>query len=177
MISQKILPTILDQFALPVNGQHGPAHWARVLNNARRLARNKDVNQEVLELFALFHDSRRITDGLDRDHGRRGADFAFFCRGVLFELPDDDMERLYEACAGHDDIIREHEDLTVRICWDAERLDLARLGIHPRRGRMSTMMARTQAMIDWASNQSLSQSAPVFFTGQSSPRPENGFRI
>lgn len=142
MLSERIVRPILNQFALPVDGPHGLTHWARVLENGNRLAEGLNVNRDVLELFAIFHDSRRICDGPDRNHGLRGADFALICRDVLFTLPDHGMELLYAACAGHDKNDCLHEDLTVRICWDAERLDLYRLGITPLASLMSTSRAK-----------------------------------
>jgi uncharacterized protein len=151
MLSERIVQTILSQFALPIDGPHGLMHWARVLENAERLAEGLDVNHDVLELFAIFHDSRRISDGLDRDHGQRGADFAMDCRGLLYNLPDQEVKLLYDACAGHDDNRHNHDELTVRICWDAERLDLYRLGINPRACQMSTAMAREAGTMAWAS--------------------------
>jgi len=176
MLLQKIVPTILTQFALPTDGPHGPAHWERVLTNARRLARGRDVNEDVLTLFAVFHDSRRLCEGVDRDHGLRGADYALACRGVLFDLSDPDMDRLHAACAGHDGLDRHHPDETVRICWDAERLDLARLGIRPRAGRMGTRAAGHPSVIDWASRRSLRDLPPGFRPSPRRDCPGTGLR-
>ena len=33
-----VLKTALEDYALPLNGDHGVAHWARVLENGLRLA-------------------------------------------------------------------------------------------------------------------------------------------
>jgi hypothetical protein len=96
-----ILAAILDEYALLRDGIHGVSHWARVMENGLRLAKATGASVEIVRLFAVFHDAMRITDGHDPEHGRRGADFARSLRGELFDLVDDDFNRLYKACAGH----------------------------------------------------------------------------
>jgi hypothetical protein len=49
---------ILRGYALPVRGDHGAVHWARVLENGLRVADAIGADREVVALFALFHDSR-----------------------------------------------------------------------------------------------------------------------
>src|SRR5208283_1118198 len=108
---------ILEDYALPWHGSHGVGHWARVLENGLRLAEATSAKVEVVQLFAIFHDSCRIDD----NHGRRGADLAAELRGSLFDLPDEDFELLYDACAHHTDGLVE-ADVTTQTCWDADRL-------------------------------------------------------
>jgi hypothetical protein len=79
-----ILAAILDEYALLRDGIHGVSHWARVMENGLRLAKATGASVEVVGLFAVFHDSMRINDGHDPEHGRRGADFARSLRGELF---------------------------------------------------------------------------------------------
>jgi len=83
-----IVHAILEEYALARDGDHGVAHWARVLENGLRLARTIGANVEVVKLFAVFHDSKRVKETSDLDHGRFGAEFAAELRGQLFELPD-----------------------------------------------------------------------------------------
>lgn len=104
---------------------------------------------EVVQLFAVFHDSRRVNEGVDDDHGRRGADLAAELRGDEFDLPDNDFELLYEACARHTDGLVE-ADPTVQVCWDADRLDLGRVGIMPETMKLCTPFAKMREMIQWA---------------------------
>ena len=78
---------------------------------------------EVVQLFAVFHDSRRVNECTDYCHGQRGAELAAELRGQLFDLPDADFDLLYQACADHTDGLTE-ADITVQTCWDADRLDL-----------------------------------------------------
>ncbi len=150
METDKLMPRILAQFALDPRGLHGLPHWARVYENAQRLARGKDVNPKVLELFALLHDARRVSDGEDRDHGLRSGEFARHCRGLGFDLSDADFSRLHRAIVGHDQAEGDPGDETIRVCWDAEKLDLPRLGLTPRASSLLTKEARDPAMIEWA---------------------------
>jgi uncharacterized protein len=45
-----------------------------------------------------------------------------------------------------------HDDLTVLTCWDADRLDLARVGTVPVSERMNTLEAKDPAIIAYACN-------------------------
>lgn len=116
---------------------HGPDHWRRVERNACILAARTGANISVVRLFALFHDSRRENDGHDPHHGRRGAEFAARVRGSWFQLPDDEFELLHYACVWHTDG-HHHDNTTIGTCWDADRLDLGRVGMIPDPDFMST---------------------------------------
>lgn len=63
MDTARIVAEILKGYAMSPWGFHGVAHWARVLENGLRLADHTGADRDVLTLFALFHDSRRIDDG------------------------------------------------------------------------------------------------------------------
>lgn len=156
-----IVHTILDKYTLSRDGTHGVGHWARVLRNGLRLAEETGANVEVVRLFAVFHDSGRVNEVTDPGHGRRGADFAVELRGHVFDLPDDDFALLYKACAEHTDG-RIHDDVTVRTCWDADRLDLGRVGITPHPGRLCTDAAKTPEMIKWADGRANFNVVPEF---------------
>ena len=142
-----ILQEILDRYTLPVRGYHGVVHWARVLENGLRLAALTGANIEVVTLFALFHDSRRINEHTDTGHGHRGARYARSLRGKLVHLNDVDFELLFDACSLHTDGLTEG-DVTLQTCWDADRLDLGRVGITPEPKLLCTDAAR--GLLDWA---------------------------
>jgi uncharacterized protein len=144
-----ILHAVLEDYALPWDGHHGIAHWARVLENGLRLAGETSAIIEVVSLFAILHDSRRVNEVTDPDHGPRAAEFASSLRGPLFDLPDHDLGLLHRACSGHTHE-RTHPDVTIRTCWDADRLDLGRVGITPHPSRLCTEAARRPEMIKWA---------------------------
>ena len=48
-------------------------------------------------------------------------------------------------------------DLTVQVCWDADRLDLGRVGIEPIPEKLCTEPARDSKMIAWAYRRSLNE--------------------
>jgi uncharacterized protein len=135
---RRIVNAILAEYALPICGVHGVSHWARVLENGLRLGETTGARIEVVRLFAVFHDSKRISEGSDSDHGRRGAEFAARLRGRLFDLPDDDFKLLHRACSGHTDE-RTHPDVTIQTCWDA---DSARFGPSRRRAASGASLHR-----------------------------------
>src|SRR6478609_7791580 len=92
-----ILRAILNGYVLPVDGYHGVLHWARVLENGLRIAEANGADREVVTLFALFHDSRRVNEDRDEGHGLRGGELARSLRGELVHLDDDRFEMLFEA--------------------------------------------------------------------------------
>ena len=71
-----ILKTVLQDYALPPCGDHGVAHWARVLENGLKLSEETNANIKVVQLFAVIHDSKRISEFGDPEHGPRAAEFA-----------------------------------------------------------------------------------------------------
>jgi uncharacterized protein len=150
---------ILEDYPLPWHGTHGVGHWARVLENGLRLAKTTGVKVEVVQLFAVFHDSRRINEVVDFGHGQRGAELAAELRGDLFELSDADFTLLYEACAHHTDGLTEG-DITIQTCWDADRLDLGRVGMNPAPTKLCTEMAKTWEMIRWADGRAAFEVVP-----------------
>lgn len=132
---------VASDFRGPVRSIHGIRHWQRVEQLGVQIAAASGADESVVRLFALFHDSRRTTDGSDPGHGARGAAYASKLRGDLFDLPDPAFALLREACAGHAEG-RTHKDPTIGACWDADRLDLTRVGVMPKARFMSTRAGR-----------------------------------
>jgi uncharacterized protein len=62
---------------------------------------------------------------------------------------------LFEACAGHSDGLFD-ADITVQLCWDADRFDLGRVGIEPSKKRLCTDAARDWEMYYWAHDRAMS---------------------
>jgi len=156
-----ILRAVLEDYALPWDGAHGVAHWARVLENGLRLAEETGADIEVVRLFAVLHDSRRVSEATDPDHGPRAAEYAGSLRGRLFELPDRGFRLLHRACWGHTHE-RTHPDVTIQTCWDADRLDLGRVGVTPHPSRLCTEAARRPEMIRWADGRAGFDVVPEF---------------
>jgi uncharacterized protein len=144
-----VVHAVLESYALPLESVHGVVHWARVLENGRRLSVETGANIELVELFAVLHDSRRLNEHTDPQHGPRAAAFARRVRGRLFELPEAEFGLLHRACAGHTHE-RTHPNITIQTCWDADRLDLGRVGITPDPGYLCTEAARRRETIQWA---------------------------
>lgn len=156
-----ILRAILEEYNLPLNGDHGVAHWARVYENGLYLAKQTGADVEVVRLFAVLHDSRRLNEGSDPDHGPRAAEFARTLRDRLFDLPDHKFRLLHRACAGHTHE-RTHPDVTIQTCWDADRLDLGRVGITPHPSRLCTEVAKRPETIHWAEGRATFREVPKF---------------
>jgi uncharacterized protein len=152
-----IMGAILRRYALPVRGDHGVVHWARVFENGVRVAETNGADREVVALFALFHDSRRINQYCDDGHGLRGGEFARSLRGSLVHLDDARFELLFEACRLHTDG-HTTGDPTLLACWDADRLDLGRVGITPDPRRLCTDAARE--LLAWADVRAVSGHEP-----------------
>jgi uncharacterized protein len=120
---------------------HGLDHWFRVWKNAQLLTGNEPTaDLEVVGLFALFHDSMRMNDVSDPDHGLRGYKLwerFHQLHGREGFLSHKQREMFFEACAEHNKGYRT-TDPTIAVCWDADRLDLHRVGIWPDSQFMST---------------------------------------
>jgi len=69
----------------------------------------------------------RIVDVIE--HGPKGAELAltYHAEGLL-PASDALLDLLVTACRGHT-VERTHADATIATCWDADRLDLPRVGI------------------------------------------------
>jgi uncharacterized protein len=153
MISKELIETILRQYLLSPKGIHGLSHWARVLENGISLAQQTGARIAVVELFAVFHDARRLNDGWDREHGHRGAELAAQFRGTHLHLSDSDFDLLYQACRDHA-LGSTAADITVQTCWDSDRLDLGRVRIDLDRKYLCTEAARDSAFMAWADRRS-----------------------
>lgn len=125
-----LLRYLRAQFCIDWHGHHGVSHWARVRANGLMLARLNGANAHVVELFAFFHDARRQNEYTDDGHGNRGATLARQLNGRLFDASLMELDQLQQACEWHSAGLLE-DDTTVMTCWDADRLDLGRVGITP----------------------------------------------
>ncbi len=123
---------------------HGIAHWDRVAKNAD-LLNTSDVDLLVVKAFAYIHDVERKDDGSDIRHGPRAAALVDEIRDTeLAFLNDDEILKLKKACELHTTTWRT-EDATVNACFDADRLDLGRVGIAPNPDKMATVQGKILA--------------------------------
>ena len=128
---------VMAAFALSSDSVHGPSHWRRVEKNGLLLAAKSGARIDVVRLFAVFHDSKRLNEFTDSEHGPRGAAYAKQLRNVLFQIDDEGFDLLCEACSVHT-VLHHSPDATIGTCLDADRLDLGRVGITPDPEFMST---------------------------------------
>ena len=141
---------VRQAFRLDWQGIHGAGHWARVAFHGRYLAKELGVPPLVPHLFALLHDAQRRDEGRDPDHGPRAARFVrqLQAEGRL-GLGEEDLDLLAMACEGHSAGSRE-APLIVQVCWDADRLDLGRVGIRPEPKRLCTEPAQDLTYLGFA---------------------------
>ena len=101
----------------------------------------------VARLFAYLHDAWRLDDGDDPQHGVRAADhLPEFRKKVqgLNELDEGQIQLLDYAIRHHVDG-KVSNDPTIGTCWDADRLDLGRVGTIPTEWLMSTARGKELA--------------------------------
>jgi len=137
---ESILKEAWSRFSLVRSGSfHGLWHWEKVEKNAVFLAKNTEgADKTVAQLFALIHDSKRENEDEDPEHGHRAAKWAeeLFEAGRL-KINRNQLSKLVEACKYHNDG-KTSDDPTIGVCWDADRLDLPRVGITPDPKLLST---------------------------------------
>ena len=116
---------------------HGPSHWQRVEAFGLRIAESSKADLTVVRLFALLHDSCRIDDGDDPGHGPRAAEMLGRIVPSVFALDRHRLELLKHAVRDHTSGLTSPEP-TIGTCWDADRLDISRVGITPSARYLST---------------------------------------
>lgn len=146
-VTREFFEHLVASHSLGHDGFHGRDHWLRVLQNAREIAAETGANLRVLELFSVLHDSQRENENRDPEHGHRAAAYAVELRGKWFDLADDELDLLLEACRFHSDGKTEAHP-TVQACWDADRLDLGRVGVRPDPRFLCTSYAKLPEIIE-----------------------------
>lgn len=134
---------------------HGLPHWQRVERNGIILSTEvqngvsyicEDINIKVIRMFAYLHDKCRLNNGADLEHGIRAANMLSSIKNtILQDLTDEDFSLLEKACRLHTTELRTG-NLTIDTCFDADRLDLERVGIIPYHNKMATINGRYWAM-------------------------------
>ena len=159
LLSGALLTRLRRDFALDWRGIHGAPHWGRVRWNGLVLAERTGASRRVVSLFAFLHDACRRSDGRDAGHGERAAALVPRLRDAgLVSLADEEAALLAFACRHHSDGLVD-ADVTVQTCWDADRLDLGRVGEYPDPARLCTPAARDPRLVAWAYGRSISLSA------------------
>jgi uncharacterized protein len=122
---------------------HGESHWYAVTATGLDLADTEQgVDRELVFLFGLLHDTRRESDGRDREHGPRAARFALELHTAgAFALDAERLGLLVHALERHA-FGEVSDDPRVGACWDADRLHLPRVGFAVDPALLSTESAR-----------------------------------
>jgi uncharacterized protein len=147
---ERLIAAVHERSPLHQSYIHGDQHWRAVAEvGLRLLPDNRKADPIVVLLFALFHDSMRVNEVADPGHGQRGAELAEKLQGRCFQLPPERFGLLVEACAGHTDV-RFSDDPTVGVCFDADRLNLWRVGFTPEAKYLSTDAALEDELQHWS---------------------------
>jgi uncharacterized protein len=146
VIAAELLQLLESEALLFHSPIHGLKHWSTVARNGLYLAQHSGADVEVVTYFAFFHDSKRENEGGDPEHGPRAA---LFLNGIRDLLPLDDLQfqLLKRACSGHTHGTQT-DCATLGTCWDADRLDLGRVGIVPDSQYLFTVRAKEIADAD-----------------------------
>ena len=121
---------------------HGIDHWERVAEYGCIIARHEKLNERILVLFGYFHDCKRHSDGRDPDHGPRAAEYVATFSAEELGLSEVDHQRLIIACRHHT-YECETKDITIKACWDADRLDIGRIGFRTDPKKLFTRTAKS----------------------------------
>ena len=130
---------------------HGERHWQCVAHAGADLCREvPGADRLVVFYFALLHDAMRESDGTDPEHGRRAAALAGeLATAGLLPLDEGQSALLELACELHAEG-QVAKDPTLGTCWDADRLNLWRVGITVDPGLLSTPPARRREWMEGA---------------------------
>ncbi|MEI6708586.1 MAG: hypothetical protein WCK96_15800 [Methylococcales bacterium] len=129
MINPNLLELLKQDALLFDSSIHGLHHWETVERNGLYLAKFTGADVQVVSYFAYFHDCMRENERDDPKHGARGSQYAKQHKQLL-NLSAEQLAMLCLACSGHT-YGRQSSCATVATCWDADRLDLGRVGILP----------------------------------------------
>jgi uncharacterized protein len=154
LITPGLLRALRAEYRMKWNGIHGFAHWCRVREIGLRLADQNGADRKVIEYFAFFHDNQRHNDSIDPLHGQRASNLIREKFVPQLALTPDEIKLLCKACQGHT-YGGSRAQLTIATCWDADRLDLMRVGTMPDKRYLCTPQAKQDEIINWAVERSL----------------------
>lgn len=145
----KLLSRLVNEYKLDLLSIHGKGHWARVRKAGDFLCSYENADYEVVFLFAYLHDIKRINEGDDPEHGQRvGVFIEKLYQENQIRILKNQLEVLVFACLHHSNSNIESSNITVQTCWDADRLDLWRIGIKPDKNMLNTILGRSKEAIN-----------------------------
>ena len=126
-------------FILKEDSIHGYMHWKRVFENGYQIINsNKKIDAEIVFLFSIIHDTKRVNEYKDILHAERAAESLKLLKKLHYINLNKDRYKILDYA------IRNHEkgdvsdNVTIGCCWDSDRLDLFRVGIIPAKKYFST---------------------------------------
>ena len=148
---EELINLAINEAHLDDDSHHGISHWERVRDIGRYLAQHTGADKDIVDLFAYFHDLKRENDGVDPKHGLRAAEFveSLYSQGWN-DLSKKQLNQLVYACGFHCQSGAKSDDITVQTCWDADRLDLWRIGVKPDPFFLNTDIAKDPKTIEWS---------------------------
>lgn len=150
-LRKELLNLIAGQFKLDIKSEHGMPHWQRVEEIGDYLTERTGADLGVIYLFAYLHDSKRENEGHDPEHGRRASFFIKELYGKdILNISEKQLSQLTFACEHHSDSRIKSDDITIQTCWDADRLDLWRIGAIPEPSLLNTAIAKQEETIKFA---------------------------
>lgn len=141
---QRMRDLAVDQFNLGPQSYHGFSHWDNVVRNVQALCvETPEADLLVCQLFAVLHDCKRQNEDDDPKHGPRAAEYVkrLQHRSGKLNITPDQFDQLFHAIYHHTDGVL-HDDPTIGVCWDADRMDLLRVNIMPDPKFFSTEAAK-----------------------------------
>lgn len=126
---KELVAKVISEAKLANSSIHGVSHWQTVERNGTYLCQFNSADIQVVQLFALFHDSKREDDHRDLEHGPRAEEYLRTI-SELVPLNTAQFEDLCIACRTHT-VGKVTENITIGTCWDSDRLDIGRVGIKP----------------------------------------------
>lgn len=134
----------------PDSPDHGVRHWQLVAwTGVQLLTDVPGADPDLVFCFALFHDSMRLNEYTDPEHGSRGGRLAAELLEEWPYLDQASIETLVDACTRHTGG-ETSSDPSVAVCWDSDRLNLWRVGYRPDPTYLSTESAKLPERIEWA---------------------------
>ena len=109
------------------------------------------VKVACIEVFAL--------GGPGKDDDAVETGYFAIRSGLAKTVTDEEFDLLYQACCLHTKAAT-HDNITVQTCFDADRLDLGRVGTVPNAKYLCTDSAKSQEMIAWAHQRSIAGDVP-----------------
>lgn len=161
-----LLHEVIAQHKLDIEKSgHGLHHWLRVIDIGMRLAdADPRVDRDVIVAFGLLHDSARTHDNYCEEHGPNSLNVI---RALDSCIPLDDNQKLMLsfACVNHTSADCNHFPLfepTLHACFDADRLDLWRVGIVPDSKYLFTDAGKDPELQAWANSNGENWTIPVW---------------